>query len=153
MSEIEVIDYQIHWTDEFNTIAEHIGQVAAGHLLRIDHIGSTSVPTLCAKDVIDIQITVEDLTNEQLYTLLSNAGYQTRPNITQDMLVGYDNSSAELQKRFFREQSGTRRAQFHIRQQGRVNQLYPLLFRDFLRYDELTRTAYAQVKRYTLVRD
>ena len=53
--------YQSRWPDEFQTIASSLRQGLGDLALRIDHIGSPSVPGLAAKDVIDIQITVSKL--------------------------------------------------------------------------------------------
>ncbi|NUM48328.1 MAG: GrpB family protein [Anaerolineales bacterium] len=54
-----VIDpYHPEWPAEFETIRADLARVLGARAVRIDHIGSTSVPGLGAKDVIDIQITV-----------------------------------------------------------------------------------------------
>jgi GrpB-like predicted nucleotidyltransferase (UPF0157 family) len=52
---VEIVEPQGSWSDRFRLAAaalrEHLGALA----LRIDHIGSTSVPGLAAKDVIDLR--------------------------------------------------------------------------------------------------
>jgi len=58
---IEIVDYRASWPREFREIAQAIRSGLGDLALRIDHIGSTSVPGLCAKDVIDIQISVARL--------------------------------------------------------------------------------------------
>ena len=58
---IVIIPYQNRWRSEFREVARRLRQVLGDLASRIDHIGSTSVPGLGAKDIIDIQITVEDL--------------------------------------------------------------------------------------------
>ena len=55
---------QSAWPQEFETIRSSLQEILGGLALRIDHIGSTSVPGLGAKDVIDVQITVQALTPE-----------------------------------------------------------------------------------------
>ena len=50
--------YNPLWPQEFETIRQSLQEILGELALRIDHIGSTSVPGLGAKDVIDIQITV-----------------------------------------------------------------------------------------------
>ena len=57
-------DYNPLWPQEFETIRLSLRESLGGLALRIDHIGSTSVPGLGAKDVIDVQITVQALTPE-----------------------------------------------------------------------------------------
>jgi dephospho-CoA kinase len=48
------------WAEEFAELASELRALAGADAIRIDHIGSTSVPGLAAKDIIDIQITVGD---------------------------------------------------------------------------------------------
>jgi GrpB-like predicted nucleotidyltransferase (UPF0157 family) len=57
---ITIVDYRPQWVAEFTALAAQL-QAALGALaLRIDHIGSTAVPGLAAKDIIDVQVTVAD---------------------------------------------------------------------------------------------
>jgi GrpB-like predicted nucleotidyltransferase (UPF0157 family) len=101
--------------------------------LRIDHIGSTSVPGLGAKDVIDVQITVKEL-NNQIRQTLENAGYKYSGTTAHDHVPQGENDNPKLwEKLFFNEPEGQRRANIHIRVDGKPNQKYPLLFRDYLR--------------------
>ena len=55
---VEIIPYKVSWPAEFQEIAAPLRHALGSLALRIDHIGSTSVPALPAKDVIDLQITV-----------------------------------------------------------------------------------------------
>jgi GrpB-like predicted nucleotidyltransferase (UPF0157 family) len=57
---VEIVEADPRWSREFQQIAADLRGVVGELSLRIDHIGSTSVPGLPAKDVIDIQITVAD---------------------------------------------------------------------------------------------
>ena len=57
-----IIDYQPTWPAEFAAIAATLRHALGDLALRIDHIGSTSVPGLAAKDIIDVQIAVAALT-------------------------------------------------------------------------------------------
>ena len=115
--------------------------------LRIDHIGSTSVPGLAAKDVIDIQVTVAALDAETLAGALAPLGYTLAREIDRDhMPPGHDDPPEEWRKLFFRPPEGQRRTNLHIRQASRANQRYALLFRDYLRIDPQSRGAYQQIK-------
>jgi GrpB-like predicted nucleotidyltransferase (UPF0157 family) len=58
---IEIIDDQERWLEEFEVIAKQLRDGLGGLAFRVDHIGSTSVLGLAAKDIIDIQVTVEKL--------------------------------------------------------------------------------------------
>ena len=61
MPRIEIAPYSEAWPKEFQRLAGSIRSALGGRALRIDHIGSTSVPGLAAKDRIDIQVTVAGL--------------------------------------------------------------------------------------------
>ena len=58
---VTIVPYQPTWPGEFQSIAMGLRDALGTLALRIDHIGSTSVPGLHAKDRIDIQITVVSL--------------------------------------------------------------------------------------------
>ncbi|MEV4059890.1 GrpB family protein, partial [Nonomuraea dietziae] len=58
---IEIMDYDPVWQTEFATIGTALRRALGDGALRVDHIGSTSVPGLAAKSVIDIQISVRSL--------------------------------------------------------------------------------------------
>lgn len=60
---IEIVHYKERWKDEFEDHAALLRDVLTDSAIRIDHIGSTAVPQLAAKDIIDIQITIADIRN------------------------------------------------------------------------------------------
>ncbi len=144
---IVIVPYQPRWVDEFLQIGGELRRVLGATAVRIDHIGSTAVPNLAAKDIIDIQITVADLADEAVVHKLSAAGFVGREGLRRDEFIGFaDQETPQLQKRFFREREGERRTHIHIREDGRFNQRYPLLFRDFLRADEIICQGYGLIK-------
>lgn len=145
---VGLIAYQQRWVDEFAQIAKRIHGVVGPAALRIDHIGSTAVPGLGAKDVIDIQITVSDLDEcDALTNALRAAGFRQSATIEYDVFHQRPAKDPELRKRFMREPEGERRAHIHIRELGRFNQRYALLFRDYLRSSEAVRAEYELTKR------
>lgn len=77
--EIRVVDYDGDWPAKFT---QHAGVIAAAlgrAALQIEHIGSTSVPGLAAKPIIDILVAVADSANEEAYLpQLEAAGYVLR---------------------------------------------------------------------------
>jgi GrpB-like predicted nucleotidyltransferase (UPF0157 family) len=144
---IVIIPYQNSWPVDFRGIALTLRQGLGGLALRIDHIGSTSVPGLAAKDVIDIQITVTALDDEFLSTMTS-LGYTQPEGIWRDHHPpGGEKAETEWEKWLFYEPPGQRLTNTHVRIQGRANQRYPLLFRDYLRAHPATADAYAELKR------
>ena len=70
-----IVEPKASWPAEFDAIATSIRDAVGPLALRIDHIGSTSVPGLPAKDVIDVQLTVGALDRERLAPALARAGF------------------------------------------------------------------------------
>ena len=143
---IIISPYDPTWPAQFRDIAQHLRATFADSALRIDHIGSTSVPDLDAKDIIDIQVTVVEL-EDLPFDALAAAGYTVRDHSYRDDFVEItDISSPELCKRYMHEVEGQRRCNIHIRQAGRFNQRFPLLFRDYLRASTVSRRSYEIIK-------
>ena len=74
---ILLVAYDPTWPDRFQREAERIGRALGEHALRIEHVGSTAVPGLAAKPIIDILLVVADSAKETEYaTALEGAGYK-----------------------------------------------------------------------------
>lgn len=149
MSEpIEIVPYKPEWVEEFQSLAGRLREGLDGLALRIDHIGSTAVPGLPAKDVIDMQVTVASLEPiEPIREGLQRAGFVLHPAIATDHRPpGEEGPEEDWLKRFAREVPRGKRTHVHIRMQGRRNQRYALLFRDYLRSHPLMAEAYARLK-------
>lgn len=145
---VVVTSYQSHWVDDFTQIARHIRDLVGHAAIRIDHIGSTAVPGLAAKDVIDIQVTVFDLDEAGGLTKpLRDSGFRQGTAFQYDVFHKKPETDPELRKLFMREPEGERRTHIHIRELGRFNQRYALLFRDYLRSSENVRAEYELLKR------
>jgi len=130
---IVIKDYDPQWQDDFEIIRAALQDALGARAVRIDHIGSTSVPGLGAKDVIDIQITVDELSPKIIQKMI-NAGYEHISRITSDHVpLGEDTNPKRWEKLIFNQPQGQRRAHIHVRVDGNPNQRYPLLFRDYLR--------------------
>lgn len=144
---ISIVEYCDNWPDEFRKIASRLRGALGDIAIRIDHIGSTAVPGLAAKDVIDVQITVAAL-NDSVAYLLNHAGYTRAETIVCDHVPPGDNHTRDhWTKWFFRAPLGQRPTNTHVRVAGRRNQRYSLLFRDYLRTHPDTATAYSRLKR------
>lgn len=141
---ISLSPYQSTWPSEFRDSAiglrHHLGSLA----FRIDHIGSTSVPGLAAKDIVDIQVTVEALLPAVEAAIVA-AGYDRSRHLSDHVPPDGDPDPAQWQKWLFKE-GGERPINLHVRIKGRANQRYALLFRDYLRANPLVSRAYGQVK-------
>lgn len=149
MVAVEIVPYDERWPSEFAAIAAELRGALGDMALRIDHIGSTSVPALAAKDRIDIQLTVADFERfEPAQAALERLGYTIVPRNTRDHEPpGWEGPDEQWQKRFFRPPPGQRPTNLHVRAAGRANQRYPLLFRDYLRAHPRSAAAYAELKR------
>jgi GrpB-like predicted nucleotidyltransferase (UPF0157 family) len=135
------------WPAEFRRLGLPLRAALGALALRVDHIGSTAVPGLPAKDVIDIQVTVTALDAEAIGAALAPLGYTRVLEITGDHLPpGRDDVPAEWRKLYYRPPAGQRPTHLHVRQAGRANTRYALLFRDYLRADAGAAGAYGQIK-------
>ena len=134
------------WPDQALRIVNRL-KTACGHrALRVDHIGSTAVPGLPAKDVIDIQVTVESLTvADELAEPLLAAGYPRLDHITED--VAKTEETAVWGKRIHASADPGRPTNVHIRVDGWPNQQFALLFVDWLTADADARADYLSAKR------
>jgi GrpB-like predicted nucleotidyltransferase (UPF0157 family) len=146
---IRIVEPDSRWAGEFTLIAADLLDAVRDDARRIDHIGSTSIPLLPAKDVIDIQMTVAD---EEMLAVVASAlasrSWRREGDIVRDHQVpGLPTDPSEWRKIFFDEPEGSRPIHLHIRVDGRANQRYALLFRDFLRVHPDAAAAYAEVKR------
>jgi GrpB-like predicted nucleotidyltransferase (UPF0157 family) len=148
VSEVDVVQPR-RWAEEFPTLADALAEALGPLALRIDHIGSTSVPGLPAKDVLDVQVTVadEDALSEALKTLHAES-WPVRGDL-HDHPVSEDDTKPDASqwlKGFTRQRPGMRRTNVHIRIEGRVNWRYALLFRDYLRAHPQESAAYGRFK-------
>jgi GrpB-like predicted nucleotidyltransferase (UPF0157 family) len=144
---IVIQDYNPGWPEEFEAVRSHLLEVLGSLALRVDHIGSTSVPGLGAKDVIDVQISVKELAPEVRQKLVE-AGYVYWDSITEDHVpLGEDANPTFWSKLLFVQPEGMRRANIHVRVDGSPNQRYALLFRDYLRAHPNSAKCIERIKR------
>lgn len=128
---LEVVDYDGRWPATF---AEHHARLAAALRdvpVEIEHIGSTSVPGLPAKPVIDIVVAVDDITAEEDYLdAIVAAGYLLRVREPGHRMARTPALDVHV----------------HIYQKGDAAVTRYLLFRDRLREDADDRALYARTK-------
>jgi Uncharacterized conserved protein len=133
---VEIAPYDADWPKQFRHLAEGMRQAFGPVAIRIDHIGSTAIPGLAAKPIIDIQVSVADFEPLDLYRLpLEELGYVFRAQ------------NPELTKRYFRESPGSPRTHVHVRRAGSWAEQFSLLFRDYLRLHTEEAQRYEQIKR------
>lgn len=145
---IVIHPYREGWPAAFRTVGAEVRAALGGLVPAIHHIGSTGVPGLAAKDVLDVQVTVADL-DAPIRAPLEALGYVFRDDIGRDHTPpGQSVGPHDLEKRYFHRPEGVGpRVHLHVRAAGRYNTRYALLCRDFLRATPMARDAYAEVKR------
>ena len=123
-------------------VAATVGERGRG----VAHIGSTAVPGLPAKDVIDLQLGVESLADaDAVRDALQDSGFPWVPRIDHDNPK--PPGSPVWPKRFHGSADPGRVVHLHIREVGSPGWRYALLVRDWLRADAAARAEYLAVKR------
>jgi GrpB-like predicted nucleotidyltransferase (UPF0157 family) len=117
---IHLVPYDPEWPRRFARWRDRIGAALGATALRTEHVGSTSVPGLAAKPVIDIQVSVADIADEACY-----AGPLE--------LLGLQLSSRDDVHRYFAPvPEQPRELHLHLCQAGSGWEREHLLFRDYL---------------------
>ncbi len=152
-----LVPFDPSWPEQARRIVARLNTACGHQAVRIDHIGSTAVAGLDAKDVIDIQVTVASLdVADELAETLTTAGYVRRP-ITADVrkpdarstVAEFDESDDEAlwHKRIHASADPGRPTYVHLRVDGWPNQQFALLFVDWLTANPVAREQYLAVKR------
>ncbi len=106
----------------FQELAQPLRKALGSVALRIDHIGSTSIPQLAARPIIDIQVSVAAFEPGSTYHIpLEDLGY---------CLHAQRPGKSEL---YIRETTMQRQAYVHVRKVGSFHEQFTLLHRDYLR--------------------
>ena len=131
VARLEVVDYDARWPARFEAERSRIAGALGDGALDIEHIGSTSVPGLAAKPIIDILVVVADVEDDASFgPALEGAGYGLRVR--------------EPDHRMFR--TPARDVHIHVYTQGSHEIVDYLDLRDWLREDADGRSRYAAVK-------
>jgi len=131
---IEIVAYDDDWPRRYDWWHDMLSRSLGSVAQRIEHVGSTAIPGLPAKPIIDIQVSVADLADEPAYVNRIEA-------------VGLQLRSRDDLHRFFRQPAGTPRVvHVHVCAVGSPWERDHLLFRDHLRAEPDARAAYAAVK-------
>lgn len=135
---IVIVEYDPAWPERFDGERQRISAALGGNARVIEHIGSTSVPGLAAKPIVDILVPVDDVEDEVVYRpALEDAGYVLRVR--------------EQGHRMFRTPELD--VHVHLWRAGSEDVERHVLFRDWLRKDERDRRDYEALKRLLAQRD
>ncbi len=134
-SNILIADYDPQWPELFRREADRIRSLLGRRALQIEHVGSTSVPGLAAKPVIDVLLVVADSVDEEAYSpALEAAGYLLRIRETD-----------WHQHRMFK--GPDTEINLHVFSSGCTEIDRMLMFRNWLRGHAADRDLYARTKR------
>lgn len=137
MTVAELVPYDPNWPALFETEAVRLRAALGSLALRIDHHGSTAVPGLAAKPVIDIQVSVARLNPLARYAMpLETLGYVHVPHP--------DDACCPF---FHRPSQWPHTHHVHVVQAGGGEERRTLAFRDYLRQHDDAAQEYAQLKR------
>jgi len=132
---VEVVPPDPGWPDEFERVRARVVDALGARALSVEHVGSTSVPGLWAKPVIDVDVTVADSGDEASYLPdLESAGFELRvrePQWEEHRCLRGEDPAANV----------------HVWSTGCVEAQRHRAFRDWLRENEDDRRAYAVLKR------
>lgn len=129
---ITIVDYDSIWPRVYEAHRARLAKALDAAFVRIEHIGSTAVPGLATKAIVDIQLSITDPNDESVYLpRLEAAGYELRVR--------------ERDHRMMR--TPTLDVHVHICRIGSDWERRHLLFRDFLRARGEERERYASLKR------
>ncbi|MCD6021194.1 MAG: peptidase [Actinomycetia bacterium] len=130
-------DYDPAWLSRFESEARRIREALGDRAVRVEHVGSTSVPGLAAKPTVDIQVSVPSMIPRSAYT---------------DPLVGLGYRWAldpwsEEHEFFSRDEDGERSFHVHVCNTGSEWERRHIVFRDWLRANPEDAAAYERLKR------
>ncbi len=146
-----LVPARVEWASEARRLMNRILKATpAGQqdMVAGDHIGSTSIPGLDAKDVIDLQLTVPDLEiADALAPALAAAGFPVVPGITTDNPKRGHPNPDDWRKRMHANADPGRPVNLHIRAAGSPGWRFALCFRDWLRAEPTAAAEYLALKR------
>lgn len=132
-----VTEYQPAWVEQFEEEAQALKQILKENCLKVEHIGSTSVPNLAAKPIIDFLIIVEEIEKvDLLQGEFERIGYE------------YMGEFGLSGRRYLRKGSIKRTHHVHIYQFDNTQEiLRHLAFRNYLRENPAIATTYGTLKK------
>lgn len=138
---LRLADYDPRWPERYASEADRINGALGPRVIRIEHVGSTSVPGLAAKPIIDVVLEVPDSADEPAYgPALEGCGYVLRvrePDWFEHRMLRSPDKSVHL----------------HVFSAGCPETERMVRFRDHLRADASDRALYEQTKRALAARD
>ncbi|MEA2552519.1 MAG: hypothetical protein QOJ65_695 [Fimbriimonadaceae bacterium] len=133
---IEIVPYDPSWAEAYEEERDRLSSVLKERVIKYEHMGSTSVPGLAAKPIIDISAAVRDLASvPELFTGLKPLGYEVRPQESADRYDLWCRPAAQRPTHIL-----------HFMEDGSDAWIRPIIFRNALRADPDLRRQYAELK-------
>ena len=138
-----MVAYDRRWPSDFAVLGRRIHGALGPLAVRVNHVGSTSVPGLAAKDCIDVQVEVRALDEELIAGCFGEIGFRLRPE-------PWNHAEATpgglCPKLVFAPPEGERAGNIHVLEAASEAARRKLLFRDFLRAHDTARDAWSDFK-------
>ena len=132
---VELVPYDPNWPDDFERIREQLQRLVAPYAVTITHIGSTSIPGLAAKPLIDIDIILRGSADVPAATqILLNQGYEPRGNRYDDEVWA------------FMRRDGMPPERVYLCPPNNRTHEHRMIFRDYLRGHSAEAAAYEKLK-------
>lgn len=144
-----VVPHRPEWSARGAQLCGWLEELGTPGAVRVDHIGSTAIPGMAAKDVLDVQMSVTDLAASApfLDDHLSDHGFVRQPFEHDHVPAGRDDDPAAWAKRVWaRRGHPDGDVNLHVRRSGSPGERLALLFRDWFRAHPEAVPAYAAFK-------
>jgi GrpB-like predicted nucleotidyltransferase (UPF0157 family) len=138
MKKVEVVAYSPQWRDAFEAEAKHVGAALGENVVAIHHIGSTAIPNIYAKPIVDLLVEVRDITEvDGQSSAMESIGYEVMGEFG---IPG---------RRYFRKNNreGIRTHQIHVFDTGSAEAERHLAFRDYMIAHPVDAQRYSELKR------
>jgi len=135
--DLSIVPYRSEWKELFKEEADLLRSALGNQALRIEHTGSTSIPGMAAKPIIDITIAVDSLSGAvSLIPVIEALGYEYKPHDTVPERI------------FFAKESFPEHRTHHLNltEQGSGFWKTQITFRDYLRSHKEMAVEYIQLK-------
>ena len=133
---VKLLPYNPNWQVAFEREKKFLKKELDGLILEIQHIGSTAIPGIVAKPIIDMLIAVNSLSDvSKIRSKLEEVGYEYR-----------ENGSDDIQILFVKGPEGKRTYYLHITELGSLEWQNSIGFRDYLRKNTERAKQYSNLK-------
>jgi GrpB-like predicted nucleotidyltransferase (UPF0157 family) len=143
-----VVSYRADWPQRAAAAAAALREQLGPSAERIEHIGSTSIPGMAAKDILDMQVSVAELEQAALAfdEPLAGLGFGRMPYQSDHIPAGRTDEPQRWSKRVWQRRGGLGDVNLHVRRSGSPNERLALLFRDWFRAHPDAIAGYAAFK-------